>query len=58
MSDNLKRRLFRVIGHSLVESVLVYGVITWTLTSTLKKKVDEAYTRMLRTALNKTWTNE
>ena len=35
LSKNLKRNFFR----STVESVLVYGAITWTLTSTLQKKV-------------------
>ena len=34
MSENLKRSFFR----DTVESVLVYGAITWTLTSTLDKK--------------------
>ena len=48
LSKNSKRNFFRVT----VESVLVYGVITWTLTSTLDKKIDGAYTRMLRAALN------
>ena len=51
MSDNLKRSFFR----ATVESVLVYGAITWTLTSNLEKKIYGAYTIMLRTILNKTW---
>ena len=51
MSDNLKRNFFR----AAVESVLVYGAITWTLTSTLEKKLDGTYTRLLRAALNKSW---
>ena len=51
MSDNLKISFFR----ATVEYVLVYGAITWILTSTFEKKVDGSYTRMLRTALNKTW---
>ena len=40
-----------------VESVLVYGSISWTLTSALEKKIDGSYTRMLRAALNKSWTD-
>ena len=51
LSKNLKRNFFR----ATVESVLVYGAITWTLTSTLEKKIDGAYTRMLRAALNVSW---
>ena len=53
LPDNLKRNFFR----ATVESVLVYGSISWTLTSTLEKKIDGAYTRMLRVALNKSWTD-
>ena len=37
-----------------VESILVCS-ITWTLTSSLEKNIDVAYTRMLRAALNKRW---
>ena len=47
MSDNLKRSFFRVT----VESVLVYGAMDFNI----REKVDGAYTRMLRTALNKIW---
>ena len=43
LSNNLKRNFFR----ESVESVLLYGAITWTLTSTLDKEIDGAYTRML-----------
>ena len=48
LSSKLKRNFFR----STVETILVYGSITWTLTSTLEQTVDEAYTRMLRAAIN------
>ena len=51
LSKNLKRNLFRATG----ESVLVYVAITWTLTSTMEKKIDGAYTRMLQAALNVSW---
>ena len=51
LPDHLKRNLFR----ATVESVLVYGSITWTLTSSLGKRLDGAYTRMLRAALNISW---
>ena len=49
LTDKLKRNFFR----AAVESVLMYGSITWTLISSLEKKQDGAYTRMLRAALNK-----
>ena len=51
LPDKLKRNFFR----ATVESVLTYGSITWTLTSKLEKKIDGAYTRMLRAALNRSW---
>ena len=37
---------------ALVESVLLYGSETWTMTKKLTKMVDGCYTRMLRMALN------
>ena len=36
-------------------SILLYGCTTWTLTKGLEKKLDDNYTRMLRTILNKSW---
>ena len=51
LANNLKRNFFR----ATVESVLVYGAITWTLTKSLEKSFDGNYTRMLRVALNKSW---
>ena len=47
----LKLRLFT----STVESVLLYGSETWTLTKTLEKRLNGCYTRMLRMALNVSW---
>ena len=44
----LKIRLFV----ATVESILLYGSETWTLTESLKKCIDGCYTRMLRMALN------
>ena len=43
LTQNVKRNFFR----ATVKYVLVYGAITWILTSTLGKKVDGAYTCML-----------
>ena len=53
LSTNLKRHFFR----AAVESVLVYGSVTWTLTTSLEKKktIDGTYTRMLRAVTNKSW---
>ena len=51
LSTNLKIILFR----AAVESVLVYGSVTWTLTTSLEKNIDETYTRMLRAVTNKSW---
>ena len=38
-----------------VESILLYGCTTWTLTKRLEKKLDANYTRTLREILNKSW---
>ena len=51
MRRELKVRLFQ----ATVESVLLYGSETWTVTKTLSKKIDGCYTRMLRMALNIYW---
>ena len=48
---HLKIHFFR----AEVESVLVYGSVTWTLTTSLEKKIDGTYTRMLRALTNKSW---
>ena len=37
---------------TLVESVLLYGSETWTLTKSLEKSIDGTYTRFLRTFFN------
>ena len=47
LRDALKVRVFV----ALVESVLLYGSETWTMTKRLTKMVDGCYTRMLRMAL-------
>ena len=43
------------IPRSAVESVLLYGSESWTMTDTLSKRIDGTYTRLLRTALNVSW---
>lgn len=44
MRRNLKIRLFQ----ATVESILLYGSETWTLTKSLSERIDGCYTRMLR----------
>ena len=51
LPQNMKRNFFR----ATVESVLVYGATSWTLTKSLEKTLDGSYTRMLRAALNISW---
>ena len=51
LPDNLKRNFFR----AAVETVLLYGSVSWTLTTHLEKKIDGAFTRILRTAFNRSW---
>ena len=47
MRRELKVRLFL----ATVESILLYGSETWTVSQTLAKRIDGCYTRMLRMAL-------
>ena len=51
MDKQLKIQFFR----STVETVLLYGCSSWTLTKALTKKLDGTYTRLLRAALNVSW---
>ena len=40
---------------TLVESILLYGSKTWTLTKNLEKSIDGTYTRLLETVFNVSW---
>ena len=51
LSDEIKRSFFQVA----FVSILLYGCITWTLTTRMEKKLDGNYTRMLEAVLNKSW---
>ena len=51
LSDGLKTGLFR----ATIELVLLYGSTSWTLTQSLDKKLNGAYTKMLRVVKNVTW---
>ena len=54
MCRELKIQLFI----ATVESILLYGLETWTITKTPLKKIDGCYTRMLRMALDIDWRPE
>ena len=54
-SSKLPRKLKVRLFIATVESVLLYGAETWTLTQKLQKQLDGCYTRMLRMAMNVTW---
>ena len=51
MSRLTKKRFF----FANVESVLLYGSETWTLTPAMEKSINGCYTRMLRAAFNISW---
>ena len=51
LSNGLKLGFFR----ATVETVLLDGSTAWTLTQSLDKKLDDAYTKMLRVVKNATW---
>ena len=51
VSDGLKIGFFR----ATVETVLLFGSTAWTLTQSLDKKLDGAYTKMLIVVKNVTW---
>ena len=51
LSRQLKVNFFR----ATIESILIYGAETWTLTEKLNAQIDGTYTRLLRHALNINW---
>ena len=53
MNPDLKKRFFI----ATVESILLYGCESWTLTETMEKSLSGTYTRMLRQALNVHWSS-
>ena len=55
LSSQLSRKIKVRIFVATVESVLLYGAESWTLTTALKKQLDGCYTRMLRMAVDVTW---
>ncbi|KAL5271007.1 hypothetical protein ACHWQZ_G001606 [Mnemiopsis leidyi] len=53
--SNLRRSMKIRLFVATVESILLYGSETWTLTESLSKQIDGCYTRMLRMALDVNW---
>ena len=53
--SNLSTRIKKSFFRATVESILIYGSTTWTLTASLERKLNGTYTRMLRAALNVSW---
>ena len=51
LPEQLKKGFFRAV----VESVLLYGSFTWTLTKRLQNELNGTYTRMLHAILNIHW---
>ena len=53
--SNLPKTLKRNFFRATVESILLYGATTWTLTNKMEKGLDGTYTSMLTAALNIDW---
>ena len=51
LTDKMKRSFFQ----AAIESILLYGCTTWTLTKRMEKKLDGNYTRKMRAIMNKSW---
>ena len=51
LQDNVKIGFFR----ATLESVLLYGAETWTLTKKMNDRLDGTYTKMLRVVLGVSW---
>ena len=54
-NSNIKRKIKERLFLSTVESILLYGSETWTMTKNMQKRLDWCYTRMLRMAYNVSW---
>ena len=53
MKQELKKRFFL----ATVESILLYGCESWSMTAAMERSLDGTYTRMLRKALNVHWSS-
>ena len=56
-ADHISREIKVNLFRATVESILLYNATTWTMTKTLEKSLDGAYTKLLRYALNIKWTD-
>ena len=56
-NSKISRKFIIRLMIATVDSVLLYGCETWTLTNSLFKKLDGTYTTILRMVLNFHWTN-
>ena len=54
-SSNLSKKFKTRLFITTVESILLYGSETWTITKSFEKKLDGCYTKMLRMARNVNW---
>ena len=54
MNRKLKIQIFR----ATIETILLYGSETWTITKTFENKIDGCYTRLIRMILNISWRNK
>ena len=55
--STIPRKLKLNFFHACVESILLYGSETWTITKDLEQRIDGCYTRLLRRAQNIRWQN-
>ena len=53
--SNLNRQNKINVFRACVESILLYGSETWTITKILEARIDGCYTQLLRRALNISW---
>ena len=53
--ENVKK-IKRTSFFATVESVLLYGAETWSINKAFQKKINGCYTRLLRMAMNISWT--
>ena len=53
--SNLNRQNKINVFRACVESILLYGSETWTITKLLEARIDGCYTQLLRRALNISW---
>ena len=54
-SHVIKREIKIKLFMATIESILLYNATTWTMTQSLEKSLDGAYTKLLRYALNVSW---